>query len=248
MDRIDRWLLPEGIDELLPGEARRLEQLRRRLLDLYASWGYELVVPPLIEYLESLLVGTGHDLDLETFKLTDQLSGRLMGVRADMTPQVARIDAHRLQRAAPSRLCYLGTVLRTRPGGPSRTRSPLQVGAELYGHAGVESDAEILALLVETLEACGIRGAHVDLGHVGIFRSLAHRAGLDAVQEAELFALLQSKARPELEAALAAWRLPPAAAAQLLALVELNGGDRVLADAATRLAGAGAEVAAALAT
>jgi len=248
MKSTDRWLLPEGIDELLPDEARRLERLRRRLLDRYASWGYRLVVPPFIEYLESLLVGTGHELDLETFKLTDQLTGRLMGVRADMTPQVARIDAHRLGGEAPNRLCYLGTVLRTRPGGPSRSRSPLQVGAELYGHAGVESDAEILALLVETLETCGIHNAHVDLGHVGIFRHLAHQAGLDAAQEGELFDLLQRKARSELEAVLADWQLPSQAAAHLLALVDLNGGDGVLETAARELGDAGAEVSGALAT
>src|SRR4030066_1645518 len=139
----ERWMLPEGIEEILPDEARRLEQLRRRLLDLLGTWGYEQVMPPLIEYLDALLTGTGNDLDLQTFKLTDQLTGRMMGVRADMTPQAARIDAHRLQRATPVRLCYMGTVLRTRPDGFAGSRSPLQVGAELFGHAGVESDLEI---------------------------------------------------------------------------------------------------------
>ncbi len=244
MSRTDRWLLPEGIEELLPPQARRLETLRRRLLDLYASWGYAQVMPPFIEYLESLLVGSGSDLDLETFKLTDQLTGRLMGVRADMTQQVARIDAHRLQRAAPTRLCYLGTVLRTRPGGPGGSRSPLQVGAELYGHAGVESDAEVVALMLETLEACGIGDVHLDLGHVGIFRALAAAAGLDATGEAELFEMLQRKARAELESALA--DLAPDHAARLLALVDLNGGDEVLDAARTQLDGAGDAVDAAL--
>ena len=245
---VDRWLLPEGIEELLPPQARRLERLRRELLDLYATWGYAQVTPPFIEYLESLLVGSGHDLDLQTFKLTDQLTGRLMGVRADMTQQVARIDAHRLQQPGPTRLCYLGTVLRARPEGPGGSRSPLQVGAELYGHAGVESDAEIVALMLETLEASGIRGAHLDLGHVGIFRALALAAGLGAEQEAELFELLQRKARAELEAALARLDLPSAHAGRLLALVDLNGGAEVLEAAAARLAGAGAAVDAALAT
>ena len=151
MTRKNRWLLPEGIEELLPAQARQLEQLRRELLDLYSGWGYELIIPPFIEYLDSLLTGTGHDLDLQTFKLIDQLSGRLLGLRADMTPQAARIDAHRLQREAPTRLCYLGTVLHTLPDGFAGSRSLMQVGAELFGHSGPESDVEILALLVATL-------------------------------------------------------------------------------------------------
>ncbi len=246
MSRTDRWLLPEGIEELLPAEASRLEALRRRLLDLYATWGYAQVMPPFIEYLESLLVGSGSDLDLETFKLTDQLTGRLMGVRADMTQQVARIDAHRLQHEAPTRLCYLGTVLRARPDGPGGSRSPLQVGAELYGHAGIESDAEVVALMIETLEACGIRDVHLDLGHVGIFRGLTAAAGLDELREAELFEMLQRKARAELEAAVAG--MPQEHASRLLALVDLNGGDEVLDAARERLAGATVEVDAALAS
>ena len=151
MNKIDRWLLPEGIEEVLPEQAKQLEQLRRQLLDMYDSWGYDLVMPPLIEYLESLLTGTGNDLDLQTFKLTDQLNGRLMGVRADMTPQVARIDAHQLNKETPTRLCYMGTVLHTRTDGFAGSRSPLQVGAELYGHAGIESDVEVLSLMLDTL-------------------------------------------------------------------------------------------------
>ncbi|MDX1593883.1 MAG: ATP phosphoribosyltransferase regulatory subunit [Gammaproteobacteria bacterium] len=244
MTRTERWLLPEGIEELLPSEARRLEALRRRLLDLYATWGYAQVMPPFIEYLESLRVGSGSDLDIETFKLTDQLTGRLMGVRADMTPQVARIEAHRLRQDAPTRLCYLGTVLRTRPDGPGGSRSPLQVGAELYGHAGIESDAEVVALMLETLEACGIHGAHLDLGHVGIFRRLAALAGLDEEGEAELFEILQRKARAELEGALEG--LPETHATPLLALVDLNGGDEVVEAARQRLAGISDEIDAAL--
>ncbi|MCW9004181.1 MAG: ATP phosphoribosyltransferase regulatory subunit, partial [Gammaproteobacteria bacterium] len=139
----ERWLLPQGIEESLPAEAAKLEGLRRKLLDMYASWGYQLVMPPFIEYLESLLTGTGHDLDLQTFKLIDQLNGRSLGVRADMTPQVARIDAHQFKKDIPNRLCYIGTVLHTRPDGFGGSRSPLQVGAEIYGHAGVESDVEV---------------------------------------------------------------------------------------------------------
>ena len=164
----NRWLLPEGIEDLLPDQAMQLEQFRREILDLYQSWGYELILPPFIEYLDSLLTGSGHDLDLQTFKLIDQLSGRLLGLRADMTPQAARIDAHRLQREAPSRLCYLGTVLRTRPDGFDGSRSPMQVGAELFGHAGAESDVEILELMVATLALTGIEDGHLALAHVVI--------------------------------------------------------------------------------
>lgn len=227
----DRWLLPEGIVELLPREARHLEFLRRKLLDLFHSWGYDLVMPPLIEYLESLLVGTGNDLDLQTFKLIDQLTGRLMGVRADMTPQVARIDAHLLTRNAPNRLCYIGPVLHTRPGGFGRSRSPMQVGAELYGHAGIESDVEILRLMVEMLRASRIDDLHIDLGHVGIYRGLVQDAGLNSDQEVSLFEAMQRKAQPEIETCLDEWQVAPAVKAQLLALVDLNGDDSVLDEA-----------------
>lgn len=244
----DRWLLPEGIEEILPPAAGRLEQLRRRLLDLYASWGYELVVPPLIEFLESLLTGTGNDLELQTFKLTDQLSGRMMGVRADMTPQVARIDAHLLKRDGPVRLCYMGTVLRTRADGFGGSRSPYQAGVELYGHRGHESDLEVLTLMLETLAAAGVDGAHLDLAHVTIFRELARLAGLNPEREALLFEALQRKALPEIRQQLAAWAPPAPYGAQLLALAELHGGPETLDEAEIRLASAGESVRAALAT
>ena len=175
-----RWLLPEYIEDILPAEAQRIEGLRRRILDLFRAHGYELVMPPLLEYLESLLTGTGHDLDLRTFKLVDQLSGRLLGVRADITPQVARIDAHLLNREGVTRLCYAGSVLHAQPSGMMRTREPLQIGAELYGHAGVESDVEIQALMVSALRAAGVGDLHVDLGHVAVFRSLMTRFGVSA--------------------------------------------------------------------
>jgi ATP phosphoribosyltransferase regulatory subunit len=246
MTAIDRWLLPEGIEEVLPPEAERLEQLRRELLDLYRGWGYELVMPPFIEYLESLLTGTGTALDLQIFKLTDQLTGRLMGVRADLTPQVARIDAHRLKRDVPVRLCYLGSVLRTRPEGMGGSRAPLQVGAELFGHAGIESDVEVLCLMLETLAATGIEEVHVDLGHVGIFRALARTAGLDVEQEAALFDALQRKARPEIEELLAGLAIEREPARMLAALVDLNGGAEVLEEARAALAGAPPEVSEAL--
>ena len=224
MSARDRWLLPEGIAEVLPAEAAALERARRRLIDLFERWGYELVVPPFVEYLESLLTGTGGDLDLQTFKLTDQLTGRLMGVRADMTPQVARIDAHSLRRVGPVRLCYLGTVLHTLPDGIARSRSPIQVGAELYGHAGMESDVEVLCLMLESLASAGVRPVHVDLGHVGVFRGLAREARLDAEQERQLFDALQRKAVPEVEEWLARWELPAPVRARLSALPVLNGG------------------------
>jgi len=241
-DGNNRWLLPEGVDEFLPPQAVRLERLRRNLLDLFHTWGYELVIPPLIEYLESLLVGVGHDLELETFKLIDQMTGRLMGVRADMTPQVSRIEAHRLKRETPVRLCYLDAVLRTRQSGSLRSRSPLQVGAELYGHAGIESDVEILRLMVETLRVTSLDNIHIDLGHVGIFRGLAHEAGLDQAQEATLFDALQRKATPEIEAFLAGISIDNKLRDMLVGLVELNGGDTVLQEARICLKKAGKNV------
>lgn len=238
----ERWLLPAGIEELLPDQADRLERLRRDLIDLYRGWGYELVVPPLIEFVDSLLIGTGDDLDLQTFKLTDQLTGRLMGVRADQTPQVARIDAHLLKRDVPTRLCYIGAVLHTRPDGFAGSRSPLQAGVELYGHHGAESDVEVLALMLETLHRAGVRAVHVDLGHVAIFRGLARQAGLAAEQEQALFDALQRKARPEIRALLEDLPLDTACRERLMALVDLNGGPEVLAEAELVLAGAAAPV------
>ncbi len=227
----NRWLLPEGIEEVLPQQARQLEAMRRSLLDLFQSWGYDLVMPPFIEYIDSLLTGTGNDLDLQTFKLTDQLTGRMMGVRADMTPQVARIDAHHLKSSAPTRLCYLGTVLHTRPGGFAGSRSLLQVGAELFGHAGIESDVEVLSLMVETLNQIGIENLYLDLGHVGIYRGLVDQVGLDSEQEAILFDALQRKAKPEITDLLNDWSLPKAIAQMLTKLTDLNGDDSVLSEA-----------------
>lgn len=241
----ERWLLPVGIEEILPPQAECIESLRRELLDLYRSWGYELVIPPFIDYLESLLTGTGHDLDLQTFKLTDQATGRLLGVRADMTPQVARIDAHHLRREGATRLCYLGTVLHTRSDGFAGTRSPLQLGAEIYGHAGPESDVEILRLVMLTLGVAGIPSAYLDLGHVGIFRGLARQARLTRSQEMALFAVLQRKAVPEIEALIAEYGVAEPMAGMLLALAELSGDD-ALDRAVDVLAAAEPEVRAAL--
>jgi len=246
MSSDDRWLLPEGMEEALPPHAQRLERLRRALLDRYGAWGYELVMPPFVEYLESLLTGTGSDLDLQTFKVIDPLTGRLMGVRADMTPQAARIDAHRLRRDGPVRLCYLGTVLRSRAEGFAGSRAPLQVGAELYGHAGVESDLEIIELALETLALTGVEQVHLDLGHVGIFRGLARGAGLTMEQEGDLFDALQRKAVPEIDDWLARMDLPAPWGERLEALARLNGGAEMFGEAEALLAGAPGEVSAAL--
>ncbi|MDT8388210.1 MAG: ATP phosphoribosyltransferase regulatory subunit [Thiogranum sp.] len=239
MKNKNRWLLPEGVEELLPEQAGQLEQLRRELLDMYSSWGYELIIPPFIDYLHSLLTGTGHDLDLQTFKLIDQLSGRLLGLRADMTPQAARIDAHRLQRECPTRLCYLGTVLHTRPDGFAGSRSPMQVGAELFGHAGPESDVEILQLMVKTLALTGVDDIYVDLGHVGIYRGLANDAQLDDEQEALLFDALQRKAIPEIDEFLGQLDLSTAQRERLAALATLSGDVKVLERAQSLFKGAG---------
>ncbi len=248
MVNADHWLLPEGIEEILPPAARRLERLRRQLLDLYDSWGYELVVPPFIEFLESLLTGTGNDLDLQTFKLTDQISGRMMGVRADMTPQVARIDGYHFNRDVPTRLCYLGTVLRTRSDGLGGSRSPLQVGAELYGHSGYQSDLEVLALMLETVRLAGVTEVHLDLGHVAIFRGLVGQAGLDIKREEALFEALQRKALPEIQQLLSEYALAGPMADMFLALAELNGGEEVLSAADKLLAEAESDVHQALET
>ncbi|MCK9285703.1 MAG: ATP phosphoribosyltransferase regulatory subunit [Rhodocyclaceae bacterium] len=229
---MNRWLLPEAIEDILPAEARRIEVLRRRLLDACARQGYEFVMPPLLEYVESLLTGSGRDLDLRTFKLVDQLSGRTMGVRADITPQVARIDAHLLNRGGVTRLCYCGSVLHTLPAGFNATREPLQLGAELYGHSGLEADIEIVRLLAETLAAAEVPALRIDLGHVGLFRTLTAAAGFDSQAEEDVFALLQAKDQPGLRERLASVAEPLRSA--LLALPELYGGREVL-DRALRL-------------
>lgn len=221
-----KWILPEYIEDILPAEAMRIEALRRKILDLFFSHGYELVMPPLLEYTDSLLTGTGHDLELRTFKVVDQLSGRMMGLRADITPQVARIDAHLLNRKGVTRLCYCGSVLHTRPAGPSATREPIQIGAELYGDAGVEADVEILQLLCRTLELAGVRNARVDIGHVAVFRSIAHAAELGAEREAELFEALQKKDVPALKELTK--RMEARTKEALLLLPELYGGAEVL--------------------
>jgi ATP phosphoribosyltransferase regulatory subunit len=220
------WLLPENLEDILPPLAQRIDAMRAKLLELFRVHGYELVIPPMLEYMESLLTGTGHDLDLRTFKLVDQLSGRMMGVRADITPQVARIDAHLLNRKGVTRLCYAGSVLLTRPRGLDSTREPLQIGAEIYGHSGIESDLEIQQLLAESLAACGVSGARLDIGHVAVFRSICRRGGVGAELESDLYEALQGKDLPALRAATDA--LPKATRGALLVLPELYGDAAVL--------------------
>ncbi len=220
------WLLPENIEDVLPPKAWKLEGVRRAMLDLFRGRGYELVVPPLIEYVDSLLTGAGADLDLKTFKLVDQLSGRMMGVRADMTPQVARIDAHLLGHNPVNRLCYAGSVLHTVPDGVYHSREPMQLGAELYGVAGVEGDLEILGLMLDALQAAGLRNIQLDIGHVGIYRALVEQAGLSAELEESLFKALQSKAADEVGALCAG--LDAESAQALTALTQLYGGTETL--------------------
>ena len=187
------WLLPEFIEDVMPAEASRIESLRRQLLDLFKVHGYQYVIPPTLEYVESLITGTGSKLDTATFKVVDQLTGRMMGIRADTTPQAARIDAHMLNHKGVSRLCYAGTVLRTKPSGLAHTREPLQVGAELFGHAGVESDVEIQRLMIQALKLIGINDLHVDFSHVGVFESLIEAGNVNQSLENDLHAALLSK-------------------------------------------------------
>ncbi len=223
------WLLPEYFEDILPPYARQVEAMRRRLLDLFETWGYEPVCPPLMEYLESLLTGVAQDLDLKTFKVVDGLSGRMLGVRADITPQVARIDAHLLNRQGVTRLCYAGAALHTRPAALTHSRELLQVGAELFGHAGIEADTEILDLLLCALQATGLPELRVSLGHVGIFQALAGFAGLSEDVEQALFLALQAKDIPTLEGLTAGMAGPLAGAFCLLP--ELYGGAEILARA-----------------
>jgi len=215
------WLLPEYIQDMLPDEAWQIEAKRSKMIELLRLSGYQLVSPPLLEYAESLQINDSQDMDVRTFKLVDQLSGRTMALRADITPQVARIDAHLLNCQGITRLCYAGSVLHTQPAGLMRTREPLQIGAELYGHSGLESDLEVQRLMLQALDLMGVAGVHLDLGHVGVFRTLVKHAAIGAGLEAAMFAALQIKDVPALHDLVA--DLPKDVQASLLALTRLYG-------------------------
>jgi len=218
---MNRWLLPEDIADVLPAEARKVETLRRNILDLYQSYGYELVAPPILEFLDSLLTGTGSDLNLQTFKLVDQLSGRTLGLRADITPQVARIDAHLLNREGVTRLCYAGSVAHARTPVGSTAREELQLGAEIYGCATWQADLEAITLLLKTLSLAGLDKVYLDLSHAGILNGILAKENLPSAEMETLYGLLQSKDRPRLS--VWAKSLPEQTAKALLALTELNG-------------------------
>jgi ATP phosphoribosyltransferase regulatory subunit len=228
-----KWILPEYVEDILPAEARRIEKARRKILDLFFAKKYELVMPPLLEFTDSLFTGTGHDLELRTFKVVDQFSGKTMGVRADITPQVARIDAHLLNRKGVTRLCYCGSVLHTVPAGMTKTREPIQIGAEMYGDASVAADAEVQRLLCDALAAAGMKGVRLGIGHVAVFRSIAQAAKLGGQRESQLFEALQRKDLPALKTLTKGLNAKTRDA--LLLLPELYGGAEVIDEAARRL-------------
>lgn len=250
--RANRWQLPDGVNELLPDDAWRVETLRRQIMDNAWRWGYQLVMPPMIEYLDSLLTGTGETLDLQTFKIIDQHNGRSLGIRADMTPQVARMDAHALQGELPNRFFYTGSVLRARTDGAGSSRTPLQFGAELFGHSGPDSDAEIIRLMLDNVMRAGplINELLLDVGHVGVYRSLINNAALPQNVERQLFHALIRGSRPEVTAMLQSLEQTPAIVkfiAHINALMQLSGNHQsVVEQARSQLANAGPEVIAAL--
>ena len=231
MNNTKRWLLPDGVEEILPSDAGKLESIRRELLDLYKAWGYQFVITPLVEYLDSLLVGSSHDLDLQTFKITDQLSGRMMGIRADITPQVARIDAHCLDREGPVRLCYSDSVLHTKPRGIMTSRVPIKIGAELYGDSSSNCDAEMICLMYKSLKVIGISDIHIVIGHVGIFRKLVQEAKLGKSEEKTLFESVQRKAYDEVDELILRFVRDKSIGKMLTSLIRLSGDDSILAKA-----------------
>ncbi|MEX0606140.1 MAG: ATP phosphoribosyltransferase regulatory subunit [Marinobacter sp.] len=237
----NRWLLPDGVEDILPPLAGQIEALRRDVMDTCQRWGYQLVIPPLIEYLDSLFTGTGHDLALQTFKLTDQLTGRMMGVRADMTPQAARIDAHTLRRDGVTRLCYAGHVLHTRPEHMLTGRTPIQAGCELFGSKSEAADCEIISLLLDVLQMGGLPLVHLDLGHVGIYQALIKEADVDPHTETAIFDAMRRKSVPELDTLLGDCT-DHSAGARLRALARISGGRETLAQARSALKGSSTEV------
>ena len=241
-----RWLLPDGVQETLPPDAQAVELLRRKILQTYYSWGYDLVMPAMIEYMDSLLTGTAHSLDTKTFSLVDQLSGKQMGVRSDMTPQVARIDAHLLaddqRKHRVSRLCYCGHLLHTRGEGITSSRTPLQIGVEIFGNDTIAADVEVVSLMIETLHTAALNAISIDIGHVGIFRSLARNTSLDTDQENRLFDMLQRKSIPELQQYLQQLPLDDQLRTQFNQLALLNGDISILDEARKVYADCGDEL------
>ncbi|MDB5813479.1 MAG: hisZ [Rhodocyclales bacterium] len=230
---LPRWALPEYFEDVLPVAAQRMERLRRRLLDEFRLHGYQFVIPPSVEHLDALVSGTGHDMDESTYKLVDRISGRTLGLRADITPQVTRIDAHLLNRQGVTRLCYCGAVVHTMPRNTTSSREPIQIGAELYGHAGIEADVEILRLLARSLQLAGAATLRLDLGHMGLFRALTAYAGLDAADEEILYGILHAKDVPALREFVAG--RPQIVADALMPLPTLYGGAEVLVRALSEL-------------
>ena len=235
MKNADRWLLPDGIEEVLPPRAQHIEHLRRRLLDVMDTWGYDLVMPPVLENIESLLTGAGQDLDLRTFKVTDQLSGRMMGLSADTTPQVARIDAHSLAPEGIGRFCYCRTVFHTRARSLLASRTPTQIGAELYGQAGVEADVEVICLMLEMLTAAGVSDVHLDLGNVAVYRAVVEHFGLESAKKKELYELLSLKCRTDVRAWVDQNALDANASEAIETLMRLQGDRAALMEIAARL-------------
>ena len=238
MSSADRWQLPEGVDEILPESALTIERLRRQLLDLYQRWGYDLVIPPMIEFTDSLLIGLGSDIDLLTFRITDQMSGRMMGIRADITPQIARMDAHSFIREGASRFCYTGHVLHTKPKTQLATRSPIQAGVELFGEDSINADIEVISLLLESLQTVGMPELNIDLGHVAIYRSLAAAANFTTEQEQSFFDLLQKKSTTDIQRWIGANLSDEQHIRWFRCLPELAGDVTVLSAAKEALAGA----------
>ena len=246
MVEANRWILPDGVEDIFPERARSVERMRRRLLDLYECWGYDLVIPPMLEYTESLLTAAGEDLDLMTFRVTDQSSGRMMGIRADITPQTARMDAHSLAVDGPSRLCYAGTVLHTRARDPLSSRTPISIGVELFGERCLQADLEVISLFLESLKVAEVGRVCLDLGHVDICRGLLREAHLDAERERQFFALLQHKAVRDIQQWISTHIKDTRLAQWLMLLPTLMGGTDVLDRAQDQLRGAPCEVLAAL--
>jgi len=245
----NRWQLPDGVNELLPADAWRVESLRRRIMDNSYRWGYELIMPPMIEYIDSLLTGTGETLDLQTFKIIDQHNGRTLGIRADMTPQVARMDAHALRSDLLNRFFYTGSVLLARTNGAGGSRTPLQFGAELFGHGGPDSDAEIIHLMIDTVVQAGVKEEHLllDMGHVGVYRALIQSARLSSSLEAQLFDALLRGSKPEVTQLMSSADVSPHFRQAIADLTQLSGNlDTVLERARSLYSECGEQVAASL--